>query len=58
MDKQATTYDVIDRQTGDVIATVTTRNKARRIADRKDAEYGAYRYMVRPTVGAEYISQE
>lgn len=40
-------YQVIDRQTGKVVATKRDRVAARRIADRKDLAYGAIRYLVK-----------
>lgn len=40
-------YQVVDRQTQKIIGTYTSRNRARAVADRKDNEYGAYRYTVR-----------
>lgn len=40
-------YEVIDIKTKEVVATKKTRNAARRVADRKDLEYGAVRYVVR-----------
>ncbi len=40
-------YQVIDRQTGLVVGTYADVKRARRARDRKDLEYGAYRYMVR-----------
>lgn len=46
--EQATKYEVIDTQTKRVVGTFKNRNRARNMADRKDNEYGAYRYIVRP----------
>lgn len=41
-------YHVVDRQTGKAIGGIyKDRVKARRMADRLDNEYGAYRYYVR-----------
>lgn len=40
-------YEVIDIQTKQVIATRATRVAARKLADRKDFQYGAIRYVVR-----------
>jgi len=37
-------YQVIDRQTGEVMGTYQTRSRADRRADKLDNEYGAYRY--------------
>lgn len=39
-------YQVIDRQTGDVVATYHSRKAATRKADKLDLEYGAIRYRV------------
>lgn len=39
-------YVVIDQHTGLVVGTYKTRQRARNVADRKDLEYGAYRYSV------------
>lgn len=41
-------YEVIDRQTQKNVGTYTTLKAASRSADRKDLQYGAIRYMVRP----------
>lgn len=41
-------YDVTDAQTGKVVKTYRTRNPAQDYADRRDHEYGAVRYVVRP----------
>jgi len=40
-------YDIIDRRTGAVVATAKTLAGARRSVDRRDNEYGAYRYTHR-----------
>ncbi len=40
-------YEVIDRKSNKVIGVYQTRLRARRVADRKDLEYGAIRYLVR-----------
>lgn len=40
-------YEIIDTHTGQRVATTKTRAGARRSANRRDAEYGAYRYRVR-----------
>ena len=40
-------YQVIDSQTKTIIATCETAKKARALRDRKDAAYGAVRYVVR-----------
>lgn len=39
--------EVIDIKTNEVVAVRETRVAARRIADRKDLQYGAIRYIVR-----------
>ena len=41
-------YEIIDRQTKKVVATAKTRAGATRAVDRRDNEYGAYRYAARP----------
>ena len=43
-----THYEVIDSQTAKVVDTFKTRDRAYRAADRKDAAYGAVRYIVKP----------
>lgn len=43
-----THYEVIDSQTTKVVDSFKTRDRAYRAADRKDAAYGAVRYIVRP----------
>lgn len=48
-----TEYLVIDGRTGAVVARCKTRNGARRSADRRDNEYGAYRYRVRAALPSE-----
>jgi hypothetical protein len=42
-------YEVYDRQTGKVVGgPYSSRSRARLAADKKDNEYGAYRYSIRP----------
>lgn len=41
------TYEIVDRQTGRVVGTARTHAGAIRSRDRRDNEYGAYRYFVR-----------
>ena len=41
-------YDIIDIQTGSVVASRKKRLDATRLADKKDLEYGAVRYVVKP----------
>ena len=45
-----TTYELIDNQTGKVLAVYTwaQRSRARNRRDRLDAQYGAVRYILRP----------
>jgi hypothetical protein len=43
-------FQVIDKQTGTVVGTYSTVKRARAARERKDLEYGAYRYMVREVV--------
>jgi hypothetical protein len=40
-------YQVIDRMTGEVMGTYSTRSRARARRERLDLEYGAYRYFVK-----------
>lgn len=46
-------YGVIDRRTGQIVARCKTRDGARRSSDRRDNEYGAYRYGVRALLPSE-----
>jgi hypothetical protein len=46
--KMADRYEVTDVQTCKVVATYKNRDQAYRYADRRDNEYGAVRYAVRP----------
>ena len=48
----AAAYQVVDRQTQRVVGTYKSRNRAHNVADRKDNEYGAIRYSVRPVYEA------
>jgi hypothetical protein len=41
-------YDIIDMRTQAIVATVKTRANATRTCDRRDAAYGAVRYVARP----------
>jgi hypothetical protein len=41
-------YEIIDRQTGKVVAYAKTKEGARRAVDNRDNAYGAYRYQSRP----------
>lgn len=41
-------YDIKDSQTGRIVASAKTRDAAHRSADRRDAAYGAVRYIVLP----------
>lgn len=43
-------YQIIDSKTGKVLGTYQTLKTARRIADRKDLEYGAIRYIIKRNV--------
>lgn len=44
----ATTYQVIDNQTQQVVYTTDNRKRAYNKADRLDRNYGAIRYIVKP----------
>lgn len=46
-------YDIIDRQTKQVVGTAKTRAGATRSVDRRDNEYGAYRYYAKPVYEGE-----
>jgi hypothetical protein len=46
-------YVVIDRRTGAVVARCKTLNGARRSADRRDNQYGGYRYLARAAMPSE-----
>lgn len=41
-------YDIIDSQTKQVVGSFKSRNRATSFADRKDLQYGAVRYIVKP----------
>lgn len=41
-------YDIIDRQTKKVVGTAKTRAGATRSCDKRDNDYGAYRYYAQP----------
>ncbi len=41
-------YQIIDIQTGAVVATAKSVKRARQMRDKRDLEYGACRYVVRP----------
>lgn len=43
--KKTPAYNVIDRQTGKVVATAVSLKSARRVVDRRDNEYGGYRFF-------------
>lgn len=46
-------YEVLDRQTKNVVGTYKTLKAASNAANRKDLQYGAIRYMVRRTSAVE-----
>jgi len=46
-------YLVIDSRTGRIVSRCKTRIAANRSADRRDNEYGAYRYRVRVAMPSE-----
>lgn len=46
--KMADRYDVVDVQAAKVVASYRNRDRAYRYADRRDNDYGAVRYAVRP----------
>lgn len=41
-------YDIIDKQTDKIVGSTKTLKAACRAVDRRDNEYGAYRYTKRP----------
>ena len=47
LNQELTMYQVLDIQTKMVLATFATAKQARSLRDRKDAAYGAVRYVVR-----------
>lgn len=46
-------YVVVDRRTGAVVGRCKSREGARRSVDRRDNEYGGYRYFARPAMPSE-----
>jgi hypothetical protein len=52
VEKLVERFQVYDRQTGDVVGEYNGRKRAKTAADKKDNEYGAYRYGVRPVAAA------
>lgn len=46
-------YVVVDRRTGAIVARCKTLNGARRSVDRRDNEYGGYRFHARPALPSE-----
>ena len=46
-------FEVYDRQTGDVVGTYGSLKRASRAVDRRDNEYGGYRYGHRPVAKAQ-----
>lgn len=40
-------YQVIDRQTNEIVGTRKSRTSARKLRDKKDLEYGCYNYYVK-----------
>lgn len=48
-DEEAVKYEVYDRRTGEKVSgPYSSRTRARSVRDKKDNEYGGYRYDVRP----------
>jgi hypothetical protein len=43
-----THYEIVDRKTGLIVGKAKTHKGANRSVDRRDNEYGAYRYFARP----------
>ena len=46
-------YEIVDKMTGRVVGKAKTRKSASRACDRRDNEYGAYRYHARPVYAQE-----
>lgn len=46
-------YDIIDRKTGFKVGSAKTRAGATRSCDKRDKEYGAYRYYAKPIYEGE-----
>lgn len=46
-------YVVVDGRTGAIVARCKTLDGARRSADRRDLQYGAYRYRARAALPSE-----
>jgi hypothetical protein len=40
-------YELVDTRTGDTVGTYKTRRRAQNAGDRKNFDYGSYRYAVR-----------
>lgn len=53
MTKAIVGYKIIDRQTGFKVGSAKTAKGARRSVDRRDNEYGAYRYSAQPVYEGE-----
>ncbi len=43
-------FQLVDNHTKKVVGTYTDRKRARRARDKRDNDYGAYRYSVRTTL--------
>ena len=41
-------FDIVDGQTGAVVGSAKTRSRARASVDRRDDQYGAYRFKAIP----------
>jgi hypothetical protein len=46
-DRPLQAYEIVDRQTGGVVGTASSLQRALRSVDRRDNQYGAYRYFHR-----------
>lgn len=46
-------YDIVDLKTGAIVGTAKTLAGARRSVDRRDNEYGGYRYRAKPVYAAD-----
>jgi hypothetical protein len=52
------THEVVDSRTGAVVGQYVSAGAALRVADRRDAEFGAVRYTVRPIAVAARVASD
>lgn len=53
MERKLIGYNIIDRHTGFKVGFAKTRSGATRSVDRRDNEYGAYRFSAQPVYEGE-----